>query len=84
MDDAVKHLARLLRSEAITPQTYAEGLSALAEIPPTSALRQRREPPTPAPRQRLEPPRPAPAPRGHPTAEMDAYIEEILSQMPDE
>ena len=33
MDDAVKHLARLLRSGAITPQTYAEGLSALAETP---------------------------------------------------
>ena len=29
MDDAVKHLAKLLRSGAITPQTYAEGLSAL-------------------------------------------------------
>ena len=56
MDDAVKHLARLLRSRAITPQTYAEGLSALAEIPPTPVPRQRREPSTPAPRQRREPP----------------------------
>ena len=104
MDDAVKHLARLLRSGAFTPQTYAEGLSALAEIPPTPvprkrresstpAPRQRREPPTPAPRQRREPPtpaprqRPTPAPRDVPspdTAGVDAYIEEILSQMPDE
>ena len=93
MDDAVKHLTRLLRSGAITLQTYAEGLSALAEIPPTPAPRQRREPPTPAPRQRREPPtpasrqRPTPAPRDVPspdTAGEDAYIEEILSQMPDE
>ena len=100
----MKHLARLLRSGVITPQTYAEGLSALAEIPPTPAPRQRREPPTPAPRQRREQPTPAPrqwresptpapcqrptlAPREVPspdTAGMDAYIEEILSQMPDE
>ena len=82
MDDAVKHPARLLRSGAITPQTYAEGLSALAEIPPTPVPHQRREPPTPAPRQR-----PTPAPRDVPspdTAGEDAYIEEILSQMPDE
>ena len=82
MDDAVKHLARLLRSGAITPQTYAEGLSALAEIPPTLAPRKRREPLTPAPRQRLTPaPRHVPSPD---TAGEDAYIEEILSQMPDE
>ena len=45
----MKHLARLLRSRAIAPQTYAEGLSALGEIPPTPAPRQRREPPTPVP-----------------------------------
>ena len=87
MDDAVKHLARLLRSGAITPQTYAEGLSALAETPPTPALRQQREPPTPAPRQRRERPtpaprqrRPIPGPRDVPTAEMDAYIEGIHDQ----
>ena len=94
MDDTVKHLARLLRSGAITPQTYVEGLSALAETPPTPAPCQRREPSTPAPRQRPERPTPAPrrrrtipAPRDVPspdTAEMDAYIEEILSEMPSE
>ena len=91
MDDAVKHLARLLRSGAITPQTYAEGLSVLAETPPTPAPRQRCEPPTPAPRQRRERPTPAPrqrrpilGPHDVPTAGMDAYIEKILSQMPDE
>ena len=50
----MKHLARLLRSGAITPQTYAEGLSALAETPPIPAPHQRREPPTPAPCQRRE------------------------------
>ena len=72
------------------PQTYAEGLSALAETPPTPAPCQRRERPTPALRQRWEPstlaPRqqPTPAPRDVPTAEMDAYIEEILSEMPGE
>ena len=38
------------------------------------------ERPIPAPRRR----RPIPTPHRHPTAEMDAYIEEILSQMPDE
>ena len=83
----MKHLARLLRSGAITPQTYAEGLSALAETPPTPAPRQPRQPPTPAPRQRREWPTPAPRQR-RPipgprvlTAEMDAYIEEILSEM---
>ena len=38
------------------------------------------ERPIPAPRRR----RPIPTPRRHPTAEMYAYIEEILSQMPDE
>ena len=92
MDDTVKHLARLLRSGAITPQTYVEGLSALAETPPTPAPRQRREPPTLAPSQQSTPakaypdPAPAshPAPRDVPTAEMDAYIEEILSEMPGE
>ena len=57
----MKHLARLLRSGAITPQTYVEGLSALAETPPTPVPCQRRESPTPAPRQRRE--RPTPAPR---------------------
>ena len=87
----VTYLARLLRSGAITPHTYAEGLSALAETPPTPVPRQRREPPTPAPRQRRERPtpaprqrRPIPGPRDVPTAEMDAYIEEILSEMPGE
>ena len=78
MDDAVKHLTRLLRSGAITPQTYAEGLSALQDEiqgPPTPTPRRRRPMPT-----RRE--RPTPAPRGHPTAEMDAYIREILSQCP--
>ena len=80
MDDASKHLTRLLRSGAITPQTYAEGLSALPD--------EIQGPPTPTPRRRrpitTRRQRPTPAPRGHPTAEMDAYIEEILSQMPDE
>ena len=66
MDDAVKHLARLLRSGAITPQTYAEGLSAVAEFRPTPVPRQRREPPSPAPRQRREPPTPAPCLRREP------------------
>ena len=87
----MKHLARLLRSGAITPQTYVEGLSDLAETPPTPAPRKRREPPTPAPRQRRERPIPAPrqrrpilGPRDVPTAEMDTYIEEILSEMPGE
>ena len=94
MDDTVKHLARLLRSGAIMPQTYVEGLSAIAETPPIPAPRQRREPPTPAPRQRRQWPtpasrrrRPISAPRDVPspdTAEMDAYIEEILSEMPGE
>ena len=77
MDDTVKHLARLLRSGAITPQTYVEGLSALAETPPIPAQRQR---PTPASRRR----RLIPAPRDVPSpdmAEMDAYIEEIYSEM---
>ena len=76
----MKHLARLLRSGAITPQSYAEGLSALAETLPTPAPRQRCESPTPAPRQR----RPIPGPRDLPTAEMDAYINEILLAMPGE
>ena len=66
----------------------------IAEIPPTPAPRQRREPPTPAPRQRRNRStpaprqrRPIPAPREVPSpdaAEMDAYIEEILSEMPGE
>ena len=76
----MKHLTRLLRSGAITPQTYAEGLSALQDeiqgLPTPTPLWRR---PIPTRRER-----PTPAPRGHPTAEMDAYIEEILSQMPDE
>ena len=100
----MKYLTRLLRSGAITPQTYAEGLSALAEIPPTPVPHQWHEPPTPAPRQQCEPPTPAPHHRREPptlaahqrptpasrdvlspdTAGEDAYIEGILSQMPDE
>ena len=64
MDDTVKHLARLLRSGAITPQTYVEGLSALADTPLTLAPRQRCEPPTPVPSQR---PTPAHAPASHPS-----------------
>ena len=87
----MKHIARLLRSGAITPQTYAEGLNALAETLPTPAPRQRREPPTPATRQRRQRPipaprqrRPNPGPHDVPTAVMDAYIEEILSEMPGE
>ena len=83
IDDAVKQLARLFRSGVITRQPmYVEGLAALAETPPTPAPRQ---PPTPAPRPPAPHPPPTPAPRQPPTptpAEMDAYIEEILSQMP--
>ena len=79
MDDAVKHLTRLLRSGAITPQTNAEGLSALRRDPGAT-----HPDPTPATAHPDRRERPIPVPRGHPTAEMDAYIEEILSQMPDE
>ena len=67
MDDAVKHLTKLLRSGAITPQTYVERLSALAKTPPIPAPRQRREPPTPALRQRRErPTRPHASGGSHP------------------
>ena len=41
MDNAVKHLTRLVRSGAITPQTYAECLNAITENPPIPAPRQR-------------------------------------------
>ena len=60
----MKHLARLLRSGAIMPQTYAEGLSALAETQRTPAPHQRHEPPIPAPRQRRERPTPLGASEG--------------------
>ena len=84
IDDAVKQLARLFRSGVITRQTYVEGLAALSVTPPIPAPCQA---PTPAPRSPAPRRPPTPAPRQPPTptpVEMDAYIEEILSQMPGE
>ena len=84
IDDAVKQLARLFRSGVITRQTYVEGMAAPAETPPTPVPRQ---PPTPTPRPPAPRRPPTPAPRQPLTpspAEIDAYIEEILSQMPGE
>ena len=80
IDDAVKQLARLF----LTRQTYVEGLAALSVTPriPTPC-----QAPTPAPRPPAPRRPPTPAPRQPPTptpAERDAYIEEILSQMPGE
>ena len=48
MDDAVQNLTDLLRRGVITPQTYADGLSALGKERPTPAPR-KRERPLPAP-----------------------------------
>ena len=65
MDDAVQNLTDLLRRGVITPQTYADGLSALGKERPTPAPR-KREKPTPALRKR-ERPKPAPRKRERPT-----------------
>ena len=67
----MQNLTDLLRRGVITPQTYADGLSALGKERPTPTPRkrerptpapQKRERPTPAPRKRK---RPKPAPRKH-------------------